>query len=435
MSGQMARRPGTANAFAAVRGDWRLAGILLMAIGPGLSITVSGGTISFWLAENGFKPSEIGFLALAMLPFVLKFIWAPLMEGAFKPLEKLLGARKSWLIPLNILTVLSILVLSQVDPSRDNLAMIAAAAFLFSLCAASQEIVSEALRIDRTLGPALPIGTTLTGIGARIGLLIGSAGPLLIAARAGWPAALMFVAALMLMVSVGAIILGDAEKADAKLQQLALRARVIEPFAEFFRRDGAWLVFAFMLVSRLSDTMAGSMFPPFAIEAGYSKDQLAFVNSVVGFGAIAIGSLTGLFIYRKLSEHVGLSIALLFAAFTNAGYVILTHYPGDPVLLAVVMGLENFAGGIGAVILLSFMSRLCDARFTATQFALLVAIGSIIRFVTPGPSGQLVEALGYERFFFVTIFAAAPALLLLLAMMKRGLISNERTRSQPDQTD
>jgi MFS transporter, PAT family, beta-lactamase induction signal transducer AmpG len=423
MTEQALPRPTATAALAAVRADYRLAGIFLMAIGPGLSITVSGGTISFWLAENGFKPSEIGFLALAMLPFVLKFIWAPLLEGAFKPLESILGFRKSWLIPINILTALSILVLSQVDPSRGNLAMIAAAAFLFSLCASSQEIVSEALRIDRTAGPRLAIGTTLTGIGARIGMLIGSAGPLLIAARAGWPAALMFVALLMLLVSVGALILGDVRSGEGKAQSLNLRARLVEPFAEFFSREGAWLVFAFMLFARLSDMMAGAMFPPFAVAAGYSKDQLAFVNSVVGFAAIALGSLAGLLLYRRVSERAGLLVALIFAAATNVGFVILTHTPGDVTMLAAVMGFENFAGGIGAVILLSYMSRLCDARFTATQFALLVAVGSVIRFVSPGPSGKLVEALGYQNFFIVTIFAVLPVLIILTVMVRRGLVS------------
>ncbi len=426
MSDAGSSRPTASDAFAAVRADYRLGGILLMAVGPGLSITISGGTLSFWLAENGFKPSEIGFLALAMLPFVLKFLWAPLLEGAFRPLRAVLGYRKSWLVPLNIFTAAAILLLSQVDPSRGNLAMIAGASLVFSFFAASQEVVAEALRIDRTRGGKLVIGTTLTGIGARIGMLAGSAGPLLIAARAGWPTALQFVAALMLLVSVGALILGDESNYDETAHKFALGDRVIAPFAEFFRREGAWLVFAFMLFARLPDMMAGAMFPPFAVDAGYSKEQLAFVTSVIGFGGIALGSLTGLLLYRKLSERIGLLVALLFAAATNIGFVVLTQFKSDTVVLAIVMGFENFAGGVGAVILLAYMSRLCDARFTATQFALLVAVGSIIRFVTPGPSGQLVEAVGYQSFFAVTIFAVLPVLFVLCIMIRRGLVSAER---------
>jgi MFS transporter, PAT family, beta-lactamase induction signal transducer AmpG len=427
------KRPSTADALTAVGRDFRLGGLLLMGIGPGLSITLSGGTLSFWLAENGFKPSEIGFLALAMMPFVLKFIWAPLLEGPLKLLEGALGARKSWLIPINLLTICAILILSQVDPSRNNLGMIAAASLLFSFLAASQEIVAEALRIDRTPGETLAIGTTLTGIGARLGMLLGSAGPLIIASRSGWPAALMFVAALMLLVSVGAIILGDARKDGALAQPLNLKSRIVEPFAEFFSRPGAWLVFAFMLLARLSDMTAGAMFPPFAISVGYTKDQLAFVNSVIGLGGIALGSLLGLLLYRNMSERAGLLIALVLAALTNIGFVILTAYPGNPVMLAAVMGFENLAGGLGAVILLSYMSRLCDARFTATQFALLVAVGSIIRFLMPWPSGKLVEAIGYQNFFIVTIFAAIPVLIVLAMMIRRDLVS--ASKSLPRRSD
>jgi MFS transporter, PAT family, beta-lactamase induction signal transducer AmpG len=420
------RRPTTADAFAAVRRDFRLAGILLMGVGPGISITISGGTIGFWLAENGFRPSAIGFLALAMLPFVLKFVWAPAIEGAFQPLRRLLGFRKSWLIPLNLLTVASIVLLSRIDPDPDNLAIIAAGAFVFSVFAASQEVVIEALRIDRTRGPAMPIGATLTGIGARFGMLIGSAGPLVIAARAGWPTALLALAGMMLLVTVGAMILGDADRPEGTAKPLAIRARVFDPFAEFFSREGALLVFLFMLVARLADTMAGSMFPPFATEAGFTKDQIAFASSVVGFAAVLVGSMCGIAIYRLLSERTGLFMAVIAAALTNVGFVILTAFPGDAAVLAFVMAFENLAAGIGAVIMLSYMSRLCDARYTATQFALLVAIGSLIRFVVPGPSGWLVERIGYETFFVVTILGAVPVLAVLALMTTRGLVSSGR---------
>jgi MFS transporter, PAT family, beta-lactamase induction signal transducer AmpG len=426
MSEEAIRRPTATDALKAVGRDFRLGGILLMGIGPGLSITVSGGTLSFWLAENGFSPSQIGFLALAMLPFVLKFVWAPLIEGSFAPLSRLLGFRKSWLIPLNLLTVGSILLLSQVDPKAGELGKVAAAALFFSLCAASQEVVLEGLRIDRTRGPAMPIGTTLMGIGARFGMLIGSAGPLIIAQRFGWETALIAVAMLMLLVSVGAMILGDARDVEGGASSLNLRARLIDPFREFFGRDGALLVFGFMLFVRLGDTMAGSMFPPFAIAAKFTKDQIAFANSVVGFFAVILGSLAGVLIYRKTSERLGLLLAIVLVSVSNFGYVFLAAFPGDAAVLAIAMGLENFAGGIGAVMMLSFMSRLSDARFTATQFALMVAIGSVMRFVIPGPSGKLVEMVGYQSFFIITIFASLPALLILWRMMQRNLVSADR---------
>jgi MFS transporter, PAT family, beta-lactamase induction signal transducer AmpG len=428
-------RPTAVNALRAIGTDYRLAALLLLGMGPGLSITISGGTIAFWLAENGFSPSRIGFLALAMLPFVFKFVWAPLLEGAFEPLRRVLGRRKSWLLPLNALTIASIAYMATLDPSAGGLAPIAIAGFLFSLFASSQEVVSEGLRIDRTRERHMAVGVTLASIGARIGMLVGSAGALLIAARAGWSAALLTMACFMALVSVGAIILRDADESDGthsdsrtgdSVGRRDLFNRLVGPFREFFTREGAWLVFGFMLLVRLGDSMAGSMFPSFAVAAKFTKEQVAFANSMVGFVGVAVGSIIGVFVYRALSERAGLLLAVLAVGVSNIGYVILTHHPGDARVLALAMGVENLAGGFGAVMMLSYMSRLCDVRFTATQFALLTAAAACTRLVAAGPSGKLVEALGFESFFTLTIFASLPVLALLALMMRRGLVSAAR---------
>jgi MFS transporter, PAT family, beta-lactamase induction signal transducer AmpG len=425
------RRPGATEALSAIKGDYRLAGLLLMGMGPGLSITVAGGTLGFWLSENKFSPSQIGFLGLAMLPFVLKFLWAPVLERSFKPLEKLLGFRRSWLLLLNALTVAAIVFLSQIDISL-GVRPIAIACLLFSFVAASQEVVIEGLRIDRTRGPALPVGATLIGIGARFGILVGSVGPLVIAARAGWSTAFLFVAAAMALVSVGALIFGEAaiDRGDAEVGQ-GIKSRLVDPFLEFFSRPGGLLIFAFVLLHRLGDSMAGSMFPPFATQAGFTKDQIAFGNGVVGFAALIAGSAIGLIVYRKLSERAGIAIALILMAVSNLGFVLLTGQQGNAAALAIVLGIENLAGGVGGVIVMSWLSKLCNIRFTATQFALLAAASAVMRILSGGPSGKLVEAIGYTNFFAITIAAFIPAFLLLAWLFQRDLISSDRPSGRP----
>jgi MFS transporter, PAT family, beta-lactamase induction signal transducer AmpG len=425
------KRPGAKQALSAIRRDYRLAGLLLMGMGPGLSITVAGGTLGFWLSENRFSPSQIGFLGLVMLPFVLKFVWSPLLERGFRPLEKLLGYRRSWLLPLNALTVGAIVFLSQTDPTK-GLAPIAFACLIFSFVAASQEVVIEGLRIDGTRGSSMPIGATLIGIGARLGIVVGSVGPLIIAARAGWPVALLFVAAAMALVSLGALIFGEAPVDDREERQgLSFKSRLVDPFVEFFSRPGGMLIFAFVLAHRMGDSMAGSMFPPFATQAGFSKDQIAFGNGIAGFGALIVGSAIGLLVYRRMSERMGIFVAMFLMAISNLGFVFLTGQGGNPAALAAVLGFENFAGGVGGVIVMSYLSKLCDVRFTATQFALLAAASAVMRILSGGPSGKLVEAIGYPSFFAVTVAAFLPAFILLAILFQRNLISRERPSGRP----
>ena len=46
--------------------------------------------------------------------------------------------------------------------------------------------------------------------------------------------------------------------------------------------------------------------------------------------------------------------------------------------MAGAMGFENFASGVGGVAVVAFLSAVCSLRFTATQFALLSALASIV---------------------------------------------------------
>ena len=62
---------------------------------------------------------------------------------------------------------------------------------------------------------------------------------------------------------------------------------------------------------------------------------------------------------------------------------------------------------------LTFISALCSASYTATQYALLSALAALAFHTLGGLSGFAAEALGYRLFFMTTMLASLPALLLL----------------------
>ena len=86
----------------------------------------------------------------------------------------------------------------------------------------------------------------------------------------------------------------------------------------------------------------------------------------------------------------------------------------DMGMLAVAVGVENLAGGMGTAALVAYLSGLCNLAYTATQFALLSAVASIGRTVLAAPAGRLAEMLDWAPFFLVTTLAALPGLALLL---------------------
>ena len=70
--------------------------------------------------------------------------------------------------------------------------------------------------------------------------------------------------------------------------------------------------------------------------------------------------------------------------------------------------------------MVAYLSWLCDLRFTATQFALLSAMASIVgRFVQGTTAGSIIEAFGFVQFYLLTTILAVPGILLFHLLMKR----------------
>src|SRR3546814_13365619 len=77
--------------------------------------------------------------------------------------------------------------------------------------------------------------------------------------------------------------------------------------------------------------------------------------------------------------------------------------------MAGAIGFENFASGIGGVVVIAYFSALCDLRFTAAHYSLIPSAASIVgRVVTGTPAGALNARFGYVQVYLLTPLAAVP---------------------------
>src|SRR5712672_2649811 len=73
--------------------------VLFLGFSAGLPLALSGATLLFWLREAGVDLGTIGLFALVGTPYVVKFLWAPLVDALDVPvLSRLLGGRRAWLV-------------------------------------------------------------------------------------------------------------------------------------------------------------------------------------------------------------------------------------------------------------------------------------------------------------------------------------------------
>ena len=113
--------------------------LLIAALGflSGLPLGLLIDPLNYWLAEAGINKSTIGLLSLVLLAYSIKMVWAPLVDRLRIPYLKFLGQRKSWLFLSQLLSFITILGLSFLDPLT-NLELFVFVVLLLSIFSAKK---------------------------------------------------------------------------------------------------------------------------------------------------------------------------------------------------------------------------------------------------------------------------------------------------------
>src|ERR1700679_3348060 len=98
-------------------GDKRIMAVLLMSFASGLPFNLSGSGFAFqaWLASAGVNLKAIGFYSLVGLPYIFKFLWAPLLDRYLPPL---LGRRRGWILIFQACLAVAIGVMGFSSPTE-----------------------------------------------------------------------------------------------------------------------------------------------------------------------------------------------------------------------------------------------------------------------------------------------------------------------------
>ncbi|MES2682333.1 MAG: MFS transporter [Pseudomonadota bacterium] len=406
---------------------------LMLGISSGLPYAMIGATLTTRLAQDGISKKSVTAFSLAFLVYNFKFLWAPLVDRLHLPLLGRLGQRVSWVIFSAALVVAALAWLGLADPQA-GLRTVAFAAIATGIAGATFDIVIDAYRIELLQAHQLGVGSGMSQYGWRIGSVSAGALALLVAGSTGWAMAYLLCAAFVLPAVATALLMGEPLRHRAPLLRKGF-AQVVEavitPLSEFFRRRGAALVLLFILLHKIGDTLANLTLRLLLDDLGFTNEEIATYD--VGFGFIAY--LVGIFIGGALYARFGLKhsvlASLVLMAVSNLSFAALAAIGHHNEFLAFTIGFENLASGIGGVVVVAYLSALCNLNFTASQFALLSAAASIVgRFVTGTTAGGMIESMGYVDFYLFTTVAALPGVLLYIWLWRSGLADQSIARDQ-----
>ncbi|MBB4128450.1 PAT family beta-lactamase induction signal transducer AmpG [Xanthomonas translucens] len=426
MSGGASAAPASYKGWAGIKRAFATpsaATMALLGFGSGLPfLLIASQTLSTRLRDVGLDLGSIGLISLASFFYLLKFLWAPLLDRYPFPLVAFLGRRRSWLLVSQLGVTIGLVALALMRPEL-SIGGLVLWVLIASFAGATQDSVVDAYRIEIAPAAAQAALAATYTFGYRIGLILAGAGALYLAQFGDWTLAYLVMAGLMLLPIATTLLCREPEVPVATVvRKIDVVGAFWQPISSFFTSNGLALGLGLLLfvgLFKFPDQVIGVMSGPFYLDSGFSKADIATVSKLFGVwmgiaGAFAGGLAVAAFGFRRM-----LFVAALGVALSNLAFLLMAQHPGQIWSFYAALSADNLFQGFAGTVLVAFMSSLTDRNFTATQYALLVSLANLPGKFVGGASGYIVEATSYSTFFVLSAFTVIPTLLLLAWLWPR----------------
>ncbi len=367
----------------------------LLYFAQGLPYGFQATALPVYLRSRGTSLTALGFVGLLSLPWLLRALWAPLVDrfGSDR-----FGRRKSWIVPLQLALALCACAASGAAGRGETLPLLGWIAAM-NLFAATQDIAVDGWAVELLRGRSLGPGNAVQVVGYKAGMLTG--GGLLVWASGswGWSALFLWMAALWL--GIGAVALTFPERTPS---ETAGRARaslggLLRTLGAAFRLPGAGWLLLLIATYKLGESMADAMFKPFLVDRGLTASTLGLWLGTYGMAASLAGSALGGYWVSRSTPLSTLRWAAGLRCLPMVTQAALPFLPLREGVLLPAICAEHFLGGLLTTAMFAFMMSRVDRRIGATHYTVLATIEVLGKSPAAWASGPLAERFGYGALF------------------------------------
>ncbi len=332
------------------------------------------------LRARGYDLKSVSGSSLLLLPWGLKFLWAPTVDRY--------GSRRAWILPMQAIVVATLAALATRDAA--DLGALALGMFVVAAASATQDVATDGLAVkllgdgERGTGNGIQVGAY------RLGMVVGGGLVPFAYERWGPPAAFLGMAALVALTSLPVAPLTEPPSTSPAPQGGGSALDVLRPW--WTRAAVPWL--AALAVYKAGDAMATPLVKPMLVDQGWTLAQIGALTGLAGSSVAAAASAIGGPVTGALARpRALLAFGLLQAAAqVSFGFI-------DPVAVVVV---EHFVGTFATIALFTAMMDRCTrpgregSDYTLQASFVVLATG-----LAGAAGGALADALGYRAFFVV----------------------------------
>lgn len=370
------------------------------------------------LRQQGMSLEAIGLMSLVSLPWVLKFLWAPLLDH-YQPLKRLTGGcidghiRKTWIISANAIAALVLIFIASMPLEywiNQAAVGLACALLVLTVFVVTQDIATDALAVENIPTAQRGFGNSLQVAGYRIGMIIGGGLLLAIFAQLGWTGALWALAGLMIL---GLIPLWFWQPAPVKVNN----EPVLQHWMGFLRLPGAGAWLLLLLTYKVGDAFGTVMIRPHLVDLGVTLPEFAELLGVWGTIAGLVGALMGGLLLKVFNRLQALIVFVALEGLAIGLYSLLTTL--DWTLIYTLIITEHITGGMATVALFTVMMDRCREASAGSDYALQSCLVVLSTLVASSVAGFFAAQFGYVlHYYFAAALCGLAVLVLLLSRTK-----------------
>jgi PAT family beta-lactamase induction signal transducer AmpG len=360
--------------------------------------------------------------SLLYLPWVLKIVWAPLID--------IYSTKRYWILysQFALMVCLGCLALSLHLPNffGISLLILTIAAFI----SATQDIATDGfymLALDQG-AQAFFVGIRSTFY--RIAMIFGSgllvflAGQLEVALKnipLSWTIAFSlpaFVFAILLLFHWLALPFPEDDR--ERSTELSVAKFYAEVIRTYFKQEKIWAVIAFIFLYRIGEAMLVKLAPPFLLDAteagglGLSTSQVGIAYGTLGAFALTAGGMLGGWLVSRYGVKRSLLPMAIALNLPHLFYIYLAYVQPSVNWVYPLVAIEQFGYGLGTAAYSVYFMYLASKEYKTSHFAISTGIMALGMMLPGLISGYIQQTLGYQQFFVFVFLLTIPGMLTLL---------------------
>ncbi|MCH7314822.1 MFS transporter [Acinetobacter sp. ANC 3882] len=363
------------------------------------------------LRAQGVSLAHIGGFGLLMLPWSIKIFWAAYVD---RFALSTLGHYRSWIIPMQLCSVIILIVLSffpiHALDQPSYLLIFFVLLLLMNLTGATQDIATDGLAVNLLKSDQQHWGNTFQVIGSRLGFIVGGGAVLWCLDWLHWQNTFLALAVLVFLNTLPVLFYREPQHLskttpDSVASQSFMQA--VKTYLNYFQSSKelkAWLLV--LICFKVADGLAGPLLKPLMVDMGLNFTQIGVFITMFGAVAALLGAAIAGLLLKHYSRVHCLVVFSVLKIISLAGYTVLAYYYEaqkqiTPIWLYGVNAFEDACSAMLLVVMLTLVMQYSRKQFAATDFTFQVSIMATVSGLLYLFSGVVGDWLGYYRYLIV----------------------------------